>query len=229
MHKNKKEKERQINNMTPEETKAQASEAQVQKEEAQLEAEAQEISENSSENESSETSEPVVIDKGEAKTTTEAEASLMDELKNMAAQKEKEAKENLDKYQRTIAEFDNFRKRTLKEKTAMYENGSREVVDKLLPIIDNFERAMQSMSEEDKKSGLGQGIDMIYKQFINVLSDIGVEEIDAKGNPFDPNLHHAVLHEENPELGENSVAEVFQKGYVYKERVLRHAMVKVVN
>ena len=229
MYKNKKEMERQINQMTPEETKAQAVESEVQEEEIQVETDEKEMSENNIEKEQPETAEPELNHNNKGETSADTETSQMDALKSMAAQKEKEAKDNLDKYQRTIAEFDNFRKRTLKEKTAMYENGSREVVDKLLPIIDNFERAMQSMSEEEKKSGLGQGIDMIYKQFINVLSDIGVEEIDAKGNPFDPNLHHAVLHEENPEFGENSVAEVLQKGYVYRERVLRHAMVKVVN
>lgn len=143
--------------------------------------------------------------------------------------KENEAKDYLNTLQRTMAEFDNFRKRTIKEKTLMYENGAKEVLEKLLPVIDNFERALQSIDEEEKNNGIAQGVDMIYKQLIGALKEIGAEEIDAMGNDFDPNLHHAVAHETNEEYGENEVLEVLQKGYIYKDRVLRHSMVRVVN
>ncbi len=145
------------------------------------------------------------------------------------AERDAQAKEYLDRLQRTMAEFDNFRKRTVKEKSSMYENGAREVLEKLLPVIDNFQRAIGSIKEEEKESSLAQGIDMIYKQFKNVLTDIGVEEIAAKGTEFDPNLHHAVAHEENEAYGENEVVDVLQTGYTYKERVVRCAMVKVAN
>lgn len=134
-----------------------------------------------------------------------------------------------DKYQRQIAEFDNFRRRTAKEKIAMFDNGAKEVLEALLPVVDNFERAIEHISDEEKDLAITKGVDMIYKQLMGVLSEVGVEEIEAKGNEFDPNLHHAVSHEDSEEHGENEVADVFQKGYTYKENVLRHSMVKVVN
>jgi len=143
--------------------------------------------------------------------------------------KEAEAKENFNKWQRTLAEFDNFRKRTVKEKSMMYENGAKDVVEKLLPVLDNFERALNHMSEEEKNSAVAQGILMIYKQLLNTFNDLGIVEIDATGKEFDPNLHHAVSHEENDAYGENEVVEVLQKGFIYKERVIRHSMVRVAN
>lgn len=145
------------------------------------------------------------------------------------SEKELIAKEYLDKLQRTMAEYDNFRKRTIKEKAQMYENGAKEVVEKFLPIIDNFERALGSVSNEENSSAFVQGIEMIYKLLLGTMKDLGVEEIDALYKPFDPNLHHAVSHEENDNYGENEVIEVLQKGYMFKERVLRFSMVKVAN
>lgn len=139
------------------------------------------------------------------------------------------AKSYLDKLQRTMAEYDNFRKRTIKEKSQMYENGSKEVFEKFLPIIDNFERALGIASEEEKENSFVQGIEMIYKQLLGAMKDLGVEEMDALYQEFDPNLHHAVSHEEDENYGENEVIEVLQKGYMFKDRVLRFSMVKVVN
>lgn len=168
----------------------------------------------------------IELDKVEDESSDDkSQTNINDSLKA----KQKEANDYLDKWQRTIAEFDNFRKRTMKEKTAMYENGSKEVLEKILPVIDNFERALISVSEEEKNSSFVQGVDMIYKQLIGVLSEIGVEEIKALGEEFNPNLHHAVTHEDNEEYGENEVVEVFQKGYIYKDSVLRYSMVKVAN
>ncbi|HBY21391.1 MAG TPA: nucleotide exchange factor GrpE [Clostridiales bacterium] len=140
----------------------------------------------------------------------------------------------LDKYQRTMAEFDNFRKRTAKEKVEMYDIGVMETVEKILPMIDNFERALLQISkdiseEEAKEHSILKGINMIYTQFTDTLKHIGVEEIDATGKTFDPNLHNAVMHVEDENHGENEVIEVFQKGYIYGEKVIRHAMVKVGN
>lgn len=142
---------------------------------------------------------------------------------------EKKAAEYLDRYQRTLAEFDNFRKRTIKEKASMYDDGMSDAVEKLLPIIDNFERAVNSVSEEDKQTALFKGLEMVYKQFCDVLSTLSVEEIEAEGKPFDPNFHNAVMHIEDENFGENEIAAVLQKGYKYKDKVIRPSMVQVAN
>ncbi len=162
-------------------------------------------------------------------TDVEETAEEADDYSESFIAKEAEAKEHLDRLQRTMAEFDNFRKRTLKEKSQMYENGAKDVLEKLLPVIDNFERALSCIKDDEKKQPFVKGVDMIYKQLMATLSDIGVEEIEAEGQEFDPNLHHAVSHEENDEYGDNQVAEVMQKGYLYRDQVLRYSMVKVVN
>lgn len=134
-----------------------------------------------------------------------------------------------DKYQRLFAEFQNFRSRSDKEKTAMFETGAKSIIEKILPVVDNFERGVAALSEEDLESPVGQGMNLIYKQLLQTLEDIGVEEIEAKGKEFDPELHNAVMHEDNDELGENVVSEELQKGYKYRDTVVRHSMVKVAN
>lgn len=149
--------------------------------------------------------------------------------------KEKKDKKDLkieelnDRLIRTMAEFDNFRKRSEKEKAQMFEIGARDIIEKILPVIDNFERGLGTISEEEREGAFAQGIEKIYKQMFTALSDAGLKPIDAVGKPFDPNFHNAVMHAEDPEQGENLVAEEFQKGYLYKETVIRHSMVKVVN
>ena len=130
---------------------------------------------------------------------------------------------------RNLAEFENFRKRTEKEKSTMFDMGAKSVLEKLLPIIDNFERGFAGLSEEQMSDPFVSGMDMVYKQLVKALADMGVEPIEAVGKPFDPNLHNAVLHVEDENLGENTVAEEFQKGYLYHGSVVRHSMVQVAN
>ncbi len=132
-----------------------------------------------------------------------------------------------DRLQRTMAEFDNFRKRTIKEKASMYNDGVRDTVEKLLPVIDNFERAMSTV--EKTEDSFYKGVEMILRQFLSMINDLGVEEIVALEQKFDPNLHFAVAHEDNENYAENVVIEVMQKGYKYKDKVIRHSMVKVAN
>ena len=130
---------------------------------------------------------------------------------------------------RNLAEFENFRKRTEKEKSTMFDMGAKSVLEKLLPIIDNFERGFAGLSEEQMSDPFVSGMDMVYKQLVKELADMGVEPIEAVGKPFDPNLHNAVMHVEDENLGENTVAQEFQKGYLYHGSVVRHSMVQVAN
>ncbi|WP_313132720.1 nucleotide exchange factor GrpE [Anaerocolumna sp.] len=134
-----------------------------------------------------------------------------------------------DRLKRTFAEFDNYRKRTEKEKSQMFEIGARDIVEKVLPVIDNFERGLGTLTEEEKSGGFAQGIEKIYKQLMDTLTESGLKPIEAAGKEFNPDLHNAVMHSEDPELGENIVAEEFQKGYIFKDTVVRHSMVRVVN
>ena len=131
-----------------------------------------------------------------------------------------------DRLKRNMAEFDNFRKRTEKEKASMYVIGARDIVEKILPVVDNFERGLAQAPEDD---AFADGMKMIYKQLMTALDEMGVKEIEAKGKEFDPNLHNAVMHVEDENAGTNEVVEVFQKGYTYKDFVVRHSMVKVAN
>ena len=131
-----------------------------------------------------------------------------------------------DKLQRQMAEFENFRRRTEKEKSTMYDMGTRDTVEKLLPVIDNFERGLAGADENDP---FAEGMKMIYKQLMTMLTDLGVTPIDAEGKEFDPNLHNAVMHVDDDSFGDNIVAEELQKGYMFKDHVVRHSMVKVAN
>ena len=140
---------------------------------------------------------------------------------------QKQAKDNLDKYIRQLAEFENFRKRSNSEKTAMYSNGVRDTVEKLLPVIDNFERAVEAA--DDKEDPMYKGVEMILKQFMEILENLGVKEIPSKGEPFDPNVHSAVMHVDDESCDENVIVEVFQKGYTLGDKVIRPSMVKVAN
>lgn len=145
-------------------------------------------------------------------------------------EKQKELTEEAnDKYKRLLAEFENARNRNEKESKKMYDIGAKEVLEKLLPVVDNFERALQTIPEEDKERAFEQGVDKIYKQMIVTLEEIGVVPMNAEGTEFNPDLHNAVMHVEDEAFGENIVAEELQKGYMYKEDVLRHSMVKVAN
>lgn len=134
-----------------------------------------------------------------------------------------------DKLKRQMAEFDNFRKRTDKEKSAMYEIGARDMIEKILPVLDNFERGLAAVPEDLKDSSFAEGVAMIYKQFVKTLEDAGVEAIEAVGQPFDPNLHNAVMHIDDDAYGENEISQELQKGYRYRGTVVRHSMVQVAN
>lgn len=149
--------------------------------------------------------------------TSKKEAALLSEIETL---KEEMAKEK-DTYLRLCAEYDNFRKRTAKEKADIYSNATAKVIEEILPVIDNFERAMAQSDD--------QGFNMIYTQFCEVLSKIGVTEMKVQGEKFDPNLHIAVMHIDDDSFDDNVVVEVFQKGYVLGERVIRPACVKVAN
>lgn len=143
--------------------------------------------------------------------------------------KDQKIEELTDRLMRNMAEFDNFRKRSEKEKSSMYDMGVKSIIEKILPIVDNFERGFSTITEKDKESAFAQGIEMIYKQLITALDEIGLKPIEAVGKEFDPNLHNAVMHGEDDSLGENIISDEFQKGYIYRDMVVRHSMVKVVN
>ena len=143
--------------------------------------------------------------------------------------KDQQIEDLTDRVRRTMAEFDNFRKRTEKEKSAMYEIGARDIVERILPVIDNVERGLATVPEEAKGSPFAEGMEMIYKQLLKTLEEAGVKPIEAVGQPFDPNFHNAVMHIEDDSLGENVVAQELQKGYLYRDTVVRHSMVQVAN
>ena len=143
--------------------------------------------------------------------------------------KDEKIEELTDKLTRQMAEFDNFRKRTEKEKSQMYEVGAKDIIEKILPVVDNFERGLDAVKEEEKEDPFVQGMEKVYKQLVTTLEGIEVKPIEAVGQPFDPNFHNAVMHVEDENFGENIVAEEFQKGYTYRDSVVRHSMVKVAN
>lgn len=153
--------------------------------------------------------------------------------KNKADKKQDALKQKIeeleDRVKRQMAEFDNFRKRTDKEKTAMYEIGAKSVIEKILPVVDNFERGLASVPEEEKGNGFADGMQMIYKQLMTELENIGVKPIEAIGQEFDPDYHNAVMQVESEEYETGIVAHELQKGYTYRDSVVRHSMVAVVS
>ena len=166
-----------------------------------------------------------------AKDTKKADkkASKKQKADDLVKEKDQQIEELTDKYQRLMAEFENVRKRTAKEFVQRYDMGAMGVLEKLLPVVENFERGLSAVAEEEKDSPFVQGIEQIYKQLMGTLDELGVKAMDAEGKEFDANLHNAVMHVEDEEAGENVVVEELQKGYMYKESVLRHSMVKVAN
>lgn len=134
-----------------------------------------------------------------------------------------------DRVRRSMAEFDNFRKRTEKEKAAMFEVGAKSVIEKILPVVDNFERGLAGLSDEEKEAPFAQGMDKTYKQLMTVLEGLEVKPIEALGKEFDPQYHNAVMHVDDENVGDNIVVEEFQKGYTYRDSVVRFSMVKVAN
>lgn len=150
-------------------------------------------------------------------------------LKKEIEKKDELIKEQNEKYIRLMAEFDNYRKRTEKEKAGMYAMGAKDVVEKILPVVDNFERGFSLVAEEDAEDPFTEGMQKIYKQLMTTLTDLGVTPIEAVGKEFDPNLHNAVMHVDDESVGENIIVQEFQKGYMYKDSVVRHSMVQVAN
>ena len=149
--------------------------------------------------------------------------------KNKKDKKDEKIEELTDRLTRQMAEFDNFRKSTDKEKSQMYEIGAKDIINKILPVVDNFERGLAAVPEEEKKNPILEGMEKVYKQLMTTLEEIGVKPIEAVGQEFNPDFHNAVMHVEDEELGENIIAEEFQKGYTYRDSVVRHSMVKVAN
>ena len=192
-----------------------------------LEAEAAEQEEDADTKEADQTQE-------DTKEASE-ETSQTEEKKGIFKKKEKKDKKDEqieelnDKLKRQMAEFDNFRKRTEKEKSQMYDMGAKSIIEKILPVIDNFERGLAGVPEEEKSNAFVDGMDKVYKQMLTTLAEAGVTPIEAVGKEFDPNFHNAVMHVEDEEAGENIIVEEFQKGYVYRDTVVRHSMVKVAN
>lgn len=161
-------------------------------------------------------------EKQEGKTKT----SFFGKKKKEKDKYEQQIEELTDRLKRSMAEFDNFRKRTEKEKASMYIIGAREIVEKILPVVDNFERGLAQAAEGD---AFADGMKMIYKQLMTTLDELGVKPIEAVGKEFDPNFHNAVMHVDDETVGDNMVVEELQKGYTYKDFVVRHSMVKVAN
>lgn len=191
---------------------------------AEQEASAQEIEiEDAEQEEATEAAEETVEE------TEEAEKKGLFKRKPKKDKKDEKIEELTDKLTRQMAEFDNYRKRTEKEKSGMYEIGAKDVIEKILPVIDNFERGLAAVPEDQKEDSFVTGMEMVYKQIMTTLDGIGVKPIEAVGQEFNPDLHNAVMHVADEELGENIVAEEFQKGYTYRDSVVRYSMVKVAN
>lgn len=175
----------------------------------------------------------------ETAETEEIKESLEErEAKEVAAEREKEKEEKFqekieelnDRLMRQMAEFDNFRKRSEKEKAMMFDMGAKHIIEKILPVVDNFERGLATLStEEIEKNAFAQGMDKVYKGMMQTLADLEVKPIEAVGEAFNPEFHNAVMHGEDENFGENTVSEELQKGYLYRDTVVRHSMVKVVN
>ena len=180
-------------------------------------------------NEETSSKEEHIHEMPEHKEDEKIDAMKKEKKKSKKEKLKEELDEMTDKYTRLFAEFQNFRSRNEKEKIQNYEMGEKNIIEKLLPIVDNFERGIEALSEEELKSPVGEGMNLIYKQLTDTLKDMGVEEIEAEGKEFDPELHNAVMHEENDEYDENVIIEVLQKGYKFHDTVIRHSLVKVAN
>ncbi|MBQ7429550.1 MAG: nucleotide exchange factor GrpE [Butyrivibrio sp.] len=196
----------------------------------EAEAEKEEAAEAAEENEAEEAEEETAEETAEADSEDAEEPK---EKKGLFGKKEKKdpLKEKIqelqDKYVRQVAEFDNFRKRTDKEKSQMFEQGQANVLEKILPVVDNFERGLAASPEDEQGKAFADGMNMIYKQLMKQLEDLGVTPIEALGQEFDPNLHNAVMQVASEEYESGVVAQELQKGYKFHDTVLRHSMVAV--
>ena len=203
-------------------------EDQAEEENAKEASEDEDVSDNEEE-EPDEEQEPDEEEESDEEDEDKKSGKKLFGKKNKKDKKDEKIEELTDRLTRQMAEFDNFRKRTEKEKSQMYEIGAKDIIEKMLPVVDNFERGLDAVKEEDKEDPFIQGMEMVYKQLMTVLGELGVKPIEAVGKEFDPNLHNAVMHVEDENFGENIIAEEFQKGYMYRDSVVRHSMVKVAN
>ena len=165
----------------------------------------------------------------ESDDTEEAEGEKKGFFKKKKDKKDEMIEELNDKVKRQMAEFDNFRKRTEKEKTQMFDMGARTIIEKILPVIDNFERGFTTVEESDKQDAFVEGMDKVYKQLMTELEAAGVKQIECIGKEFDPEFHNAVMQVESEEFESGIVAQELLKGYTYKDTVVRHSMVAVVS
>jgi molecular chaperone GrpE len=182
--------------------------------------------EETSDENQQEVSEEIPGQQSDGETSEEPKKSLFGKKKSKLEEKIAELE---DARMRQLAEFENFRKRSEKEKAQMFEVGAKSVVEKILPVIDNFERGLAGVGEEEKQQPFVEGMEMVYKQMVTALDEMGVKPIEAVGQPFDPNYHNAVMTVEDESMESGTVAEELQKGYLYNETVVRHSMVKVVS
>lgn len=164
-----------------------------------------------------------------AEAVAEANQENKKSKKKKKDKKDEEIAELKERITRNLAEFDNFRKRTEREKAQMFDMGAKTMIEKLLPVIDNFERGLATLDEKALEEPFAAGIEKTYKQLQTVLAEVGVTAIEAVGKEFNPDIHNAVMHVEDDSFGENIVCEEFQKGYMYRDSVVRHSMVKVAN
>ena len=164
--------------------------------------------------------------RADKKKMKKLEAECAESAKKLAKAEEELAEAN-DKYMRLFAEYDNYRKRSAKEREGIYTDACVDTVTEMLPILDNMERALQY--KDNDAENIAKGLEMIMKSFTETLAKLGVTEIEAQGKPFDPNFHNAVMHVDDEAYGEGEIIEVFMKGYIKGDKVLRHSMVKVAN
>ncbi len=207
-------KEKNLNEDLEQEDTTQKESQEEPQEEIQIEEEQQSDAEQKSEEE------------------TDSKDDKSDKKKSFFGKKDNKLQDKVDELEdrvkRQMAEFENFRKRTDKEKTAMFETGAKSVIEKILPVVDNFERGLAGLSEEEKKQPFAEGMAMVYKQLMTELDKLEVKPIEAVGCEFDPNLHNAVMQVESDEYESGIIAQELQKGYTYRDTVVRHSMVAVV-
>lgn len=204
-----------------------AQQSKAEAEEQKTEPEVSEKADASAENESEPDENAEFDEDGTPEGTPEGDKKSF--FKKKKDKKDEQIEELNDRVKRQMAEFENFRKRTEKEKTQMYDMGAKSIIEKILPVIDNFERGFTMVQEEDKEDAFVTGMDKVYKQMLTELESIGVKPIEAVGKEFDPEFHNAVMQVESGEYESGVVAQELQKGYMYKDTVVRHSMVAVVS
>ena len=204
--------------------------------EKNMEEAAEEVTDNKTETGQNTETDQSVEDAAAESVKEEKEETAQEEKKDKKFWKKEKKDKNAelveeltDKVKRQMAEFENFRNRSEKEKAGMFEMGAKSVIEQILPVIDNFERGLAAVPEESKADPFVEGMEKIYRQFMDTMDKLNVKPIEAVGTEFNPDFHNAVMHMEDEEAGENVVVEEFQKGYLYKDQVVRHSMVKVAN